>query len=74
MVAKTLELSNSPNKQTWKELATVTLARLLCFNKRRANEAASMSVEKFTNRADWKKGNKELMKSLKPLERQLMKR
>ena len=73
MVEKTNSLKSSPTKEMWKQLATVTLARTLIFNKRRADEPARMLIEKYNNRADKTKGNEELESTLPPLEKKLLK-
>lgn len=56
----------------WRELAEVLLARLICFNKRRANEPSQMLVDKFKSRPKWNTANEDLVKCLKPFEKQLM--
>ena len=67
-----LRLEHNPGYDTWRELAEVVLARLICFNKRRSNEPSGMLVEKFKTRPSWKTANAELIKSLNPLEKQLL--
>ena len=74
MISKTEEVKMNPKKESWKELASATLARILCFNKRRASEPARMLVTAFDNRTVWEKGNTDIEKSLKPIERELMKK
>lgn len=74
MKAKTQDLTEKPTMSSWKELASATLARMLCFNKRRASEPARMLVAAFERRTVWQKGNSDIEKSLKPIERELMKK
>lgn len=70
----TAEVRHNPGPRNWMKLAQITLSRLITFNKRRGNAAAQMLVEKFKKRPDWKKGNTEIMSTLNPIEKQLMKR
>ncbi|KAG5892254.1 hypothetical protein JTB14_014624 [Gonioctena quinquepunctata] len=37
----------------WSKLASLTLSRIILFNKRRSGEAARMKVENYTNRPAW---------------------
>jgi hypothetical protein len=67
-------LQQNANFTTWRHLAEVALSRLICFNKRRSNEPAMMLVTKFKSRPSWGKANEELIKTLKPIEKELMKK
>ena len=62
----------SPSYSTWRMLASATLARILLFNKRRAEEAARLLVSKFNARPNWETANSELIRSLPALEKELM--
>lgn len=57
----------------WRGLAQVLLARVITFNKRRANEPAQMLVKNFLGRPNWQNANSELVNSLQAIEQQLMK-
>ena len=71
----TEQLNVEPHYAEWRELSELVLARLIVFNKRRASEPAKMLVSQFVNRPKWcETSNKELLNSLKPIERILMKR
>ena len=75
MTTLTEKILKDPEVKSWNSLATCTLARILCFNKRRAVERARMTVSQFNNlRPAWGKGNQELVATLKPIERNLMKK
>lgn len=47
------ELNRSASQNTWKRLATVALARIILFNKRRSGEAARMTLHQYTTRPRW---------------------
>lgn len=48
----------------WSKLASLTLSRIILFNKRRSGEAARMKIENYTNRPSWKsQGVAEMKKS-----------
>ena len=68
-------LKKNPNYTNWKKLSEMVLTRLIIFNKRRASEPAKMEVSQYVQRLNWRlKSSKDLVKNLKPLECQLMKR
>ncbi len=58
----------------WQNLARVVLSSLILFNKRRGEEPAKMLLKKYEDRADWRQANEELIASLKPVEKILMKK
>ena len=72
MTTLTEKIIKDPEVKSWNSLATCTLARILCFNKRRAVEPARMTVSQFNNRPAWGKENQELVATLKPIESNLM--
>jgi len=41
------QLSNHPDQCLWRELAEVTLSRLLVFNARRGSEGSQLTVEEY---------------------------
>ncbi|KAJ8956206.1 hypothetical protein NQ317_000501 [Molorchus minor] len=56
----------------WTRLATLALARIILFNKRRSGEAAKMKMSNYISRVDWRDQNTiELQESLTPFEKQL---
>lgn len=73
MVKLTSRLSEDPSKSNWTTLAVITLARVLCFNKRRATEGAKILVDQFENRPASGNQNRELVQTLQPIERNLLK-
>lgn len=67
-----LELENKRSHVTWTKLATLVLARIILFNKRRTGEAARMKMSDYISRPSWKEQNTEEMKlSLTPVEQKL---
>ncbi|XP_060574196.1 uncharacterized protein LOC132731915 [Ruditapes philippinarum] len=62
-----------PCSSHWNTLAEVTIARIILFNKRRASEGAKMLVSQFVGRPAYGKENEELVSTLQPIEKQLMK-
>lgn len=73
MVNLTEQLLEGPCCRNWIALAESTLARVLCFNKRRSAEAAKVLIDQFKNRPAWGNENRELVETLQPIERHLMK-
>jgi hypothetical protein len=67
-------LNEKPTYPVWRSLANATLARILCFNKRRASEPAKMVITKFLERPSWESASGELVESLGLLEKQLMRK
>lgn len=54
------------------KLVSMTLARIIMFNKRRSGEAAKMTLSQYSKRPNWKDvGTEELKQSLSPLENKL---
>ncbi|KAK4885661.1 hypothetical protein RN001_001932 [Aquatica leii] len=51
------ETKNDMNKersfQNWSKLASLTLSRIILFNKRRSGEAARMKIEHYTRKPSW---------------------
>ena len=75
LVDLTSKLRTSPCHSTWRQLADVVLSRVLTFNKRRGGEASRLLLDAYTSRPRWDlSANTELLNSLQPLEKQLMKR
>lgn len=74
MSRTTKEVDRKTTTENWMQLARVTLSRLITFNKRRGNAAAQMLVDKYVHRPNWQNANRELVDSLKPIEKALMKR
>lgn len=72
MMKHTDDLKRKPTYDTWRKLANATLARMICFNKRRADEPSKILIEKFKNRTSWQDANAELVGSLPALEKELM--
>ena len=70
----TRSLDEASNLQVGKELAEMTLTRLIIFNKRRGGEAAKIQLSSFENRPDWNTTSVEGIKStLQPVEKELCK-
>lgn len=62
-------------KEVWRSLACVCLARMIIFNKRRSGEASKLRVDVYKSKPNWKAGvNQEIEASLSPQERELQKR
>lgn len=69
------KLIESPNLETWRQLAELTVTRIITLNKRRGNEGAKVEIVQFTDRPKWNEiSMEEMTRSLKPLELQLCKR
>jgi hypothetical protein len=69
------ELKHQAQPDTWYELAAVTAARVIIFNKRRSGEASRLLLSSYQRRVDWQTGGCDAIKStLSPLERHLCKR
>ncbi|KAI4470857.1 hypothetical protein MML48_1g16811 [Holotrichia oblita] len=57
---------------SWNNLAVLTLARIILFNKRRSGEASKLTIEQYKSRPQWKdQCTEELKSSLTSLERNL---
>lgn len=74
MTALTCDVVASPSKRNWCDLAKVTLARVLFFNKRRSDETARMLVDQYQTRPRWIDEDSEIVKSLQPVEKNLLRR
>lgn len=60
------------NNQKWTRLATLCLARIILFNKRRSGEASKMKLSDYISRPTWDEQNtQEIRNSLTPVERKL---
>lgn len=56
----------------YSNLASLTLARIIMFNKRRSGEIAKMTLTQYMSRPNWKNvGTEELKNSLSPLENKI---
>ena len=65
----------TPTYHRWKELAAVTLSRVIMFNKRRGGEAAKLLIDTYKSRPDWSKvSSQEVQDTLSNAEKVLMKR
>ncbi|XP_074035307.1 uncharacterized protein isoform X1 [Leptinotarsa decemlineata] len=72
ILATKLELEGNRSNATWTKLATLVLARIILFNKRRSGEAARMKMSDYISRPSWKEHNTEEIKfSLTPIEQKL---
>ena len=70
-----LKLDAESHLDYWRELAELTVSRILIFNKRRSNEAAKLSVRQFHERPDWDSAQvQEVTNALKPIEKVLCRR
>jgi len=59
----------------WRMLCEATVARIIIFNKRRANESRKLIIKDFTNQPKWEDTRiEEVKESLQPLEQELCKR
>lgn len=75
MVSLTQQLSENANSTVWKSLAEATMTRITLFNKRRSNEVAKMLRTSYQKRTRWTTNmNEEILGSLKPVEKVLLKR
>ena len=75
IVALTETLRQNASHSTWRQLSDVVLSRVITFNKRRGGEAAKLLLNAYSDRPQWdKSANSELIHSLQPLEKQLIKR
>ena len=69
------ELKSSPSLNNWRELAEVTIARILVFNKRRGDEPSNLLIQRYESRHNYAQAvHSDIQKSLSPLEKQLMHR
>lgn len=60
------------NIQNWRELAVLTVAKIILFNKRRSSEGSKMKIKQYEDRPKWKEGTiQEISKSLSLIETQL---
>lgn len=60
------------NNTLWSRLATLALARIILFNKRRSGEAARMKMSDYISRPSWQEQTTEELKlSLSPVEQKL---
>lgn len=71
----TEEVLRNPQVGTWRNLAELTVARILLLNKRRGNEGSKIQIAQFTDRPKWSEVSMDEMKrSLQPIELELCKR
>lgn len=69
------DLEKNPQPDTWYDLAAVTAARVIIFNKRRSGEATRLMLKDYQKRPNWQEGGCDAIKStLSPLERHLCNR
>ncbi|KAJ8929546.1 hypothetical protein NQ314_017745, partial [Rhamnusium bicolor] len=65
-------LSRCNTTANWTDLATLTLTRVILFNKRRSGEASRMTLENYVSRPLWSQQSTDEMKnSLSPFEKKL---
>jgi predicted transcriptional regulator len=75
MKALTAKISDSPDTAVWRALSEVIYTRVVIFNKRRPGETAKLLLSAFTNRPKWEQvANDQIVSSLEPLEKKLLKR
>ena len=68
-------LEATPCYQTWRNLAEVTLTRIVLMNKRRGSETSKLLINAYLNRPNWKESaNQEILESLTDLEKQMFAR
>ena len=68
-------LEATPCYQTWRNLAEVTLTRIVLMNKRRGSETSKLLINAYVNRPNWKESaNQEILESLTDLEKQMFAR
>ena len=66
------ELSESPNRSSWRILASATLAQLVFFNRRRGGETERIQLKQYTDGVTQeKKMQQEVAQCLSPFERKL---
>lgn len=71
----TSELIANAEYRTWRSLAEVVYSRVVIFNKRRSGETAKLLLSSFTDRPNWAQtANDQLVDSLCPVERELLRR
>ena len=75
MTSVTKKINLKPSLILWRQLAELTVSRIILFNKRRSKEGSKMRMDEFKERPKWGENNiEEIGKSLQPLEIQLCKR
>ncbi|KAJ8943299.1 hypothetical protein NQ314_009788 [Rhamnusium bicolor] len=66
------DMEREKSFQNWSKLASLTLSRIILFNKRRSGEAARMKIEHYTKRPSWQsQGIAEMKESLTEFETKL---
>ena len=68
------DLRDCPCPKTWQALSNTLYVMITIFNKRRVGEVARVKVKNFENRCADADHNEDLLESLSPLEKQLVKR
>jgi hypothetical protein len=69
------DLTERASSDSWRKLSEVLFCLVTLFNKRRGGEVAKMNLSCFVKRPKWNAlANEEIVRSLSPLEVQLMKR
>ena len=72
---KVKELEAMASYTIWKELAELTLSKIILFNKRRGSEAAKLLLQTFNNRPKWAlHANEEILNGMNSVEKELLKR
>ncbi|CAG9835041.1 unnamed protein product [Diabrotica balteata] len=70
--SKIREIRKDLSSLNYSKLVSLTLARIIIFNKRRSGEAAKMTLSQYSSRPNWKNfGTEELKNSLTPLENKI---
>lgn len=69
----TTQVRISPTYQLWRELAEVTMVRILLLNKHRGAEASKLLLSAYHSWPNWQNlANQEVLESLSPQERQML--
>lgn len=72
-IEKTVEeLKAEPSLASFERLATLTLSRLITFNKRRPEEPAKLQIQKYEAHTCWQDGSAEIAATLSQFERGLL--
>ena len=68
-------MQTSPESNTYRRLQELVLSLIIIFNQRGGGESARLLLETYVNRSNWgNSASAEILKSLKPLECELIKR
>ena len=71
----TAQLNHQPDYAVWRELAEITMSKVILLNKRRSSEASKLLMKAFINRPNWKTAtNSDIFESLSLLEKKMFDR